>query len=262
MHGEVVGHAAPEGNPAGCLATSVAYSSVTVIEHDRGADGVALLRLSRPPVNALDLNLVREIDLEVRSAVESGATALVITGSGSCFSAGIDVKLAPHYDARQRAEAGDAINVMVSTIASAPVPVVAALNGHAFGGGLVIALACDRRVAARSDYKLALNEVAAGVPFPAGPLGVVRAELDPSVLRDLCLTGRSLGPDEALSLRVVDELVDPAALPATARERALELAAMPAYPVVKAQVRAPLIAELAQILATREDPGADDAKQA
>lgn len=218
-----------------------------------------LLRLSRPPVNALDLNLVRAIDREVRSALDSGATALVLTGSGSCFSAGIDVKVAPTYDARQRAEAGDAIDVMVATIASAAVPVIAAVNGHAFGGGLVIALACDLRLAARGDYKLALNEVAAGVPFPAGPLAVVRSELDPSALRDLCLTGRSLGPEEALSLHLVDELVDPEALPARARGRALELAAMPAYAAVKAQVRAPLIAELRRILAARDERAASDA---
>jgi enoyl-CoA hydratase len=229
-----------------------------VIELDRGADGVALVRLARPPVNALDLNLVRAIDREVRRAVDSGALGLVLTGDGSCFSAGIDVKVAPTYDAQQREQATDAINVMVATISSAPVPVVAALNGHAFGGGLVIALACDLRLAARGDYKLALNEVAAGVPFPAGPLAVVRCELDPSVMRDLCLTGRSLGPEEARSLRVLDEIVDPQALLPRARERVLALAAMPAYAVVKAQVRAPLIAELARIVERREHGAAGE----
>jgi enoyl-CoA hydratase len=231
---------------------------MTVIELDRGADGVALLRLARPPVNALNLDLVRAIEREVRNALDSGAVALVLTGSDSCFSAGIDVKVAPTYDANQRREATDAINAMVATISAAPIPVVAALNGHAFGGGLVIALACDLRLAARGDYKLALNEVAAGVPFPAGPLRVVRSELDPSVLRDLCLTGRSLGPEEARSLRVIDQIVDPDALLSTARERALALAAMPAYAVVKAQVRGPLIAELGQIVARREAPVAGE----
>jgi enoyl-CoA hydratase/carnithine racemase len=219
-----------------------------VIELDRGADGVALLALARPPVNALDLDLVRAIDGEVLSAVEAGALALVITGVGSCFSAGIDMKVAPTYDARQRREATDAIDKMVATIAGAPVPVVAAVNGHAFGGGLVIALACDLRLGARGDYKLALNEVAAGVPFPDGPLAVVRSELDPSVMRDLCLTGRSLTPEEARSMGVLDELAAPEALLLRARERALALAAMPAYAVVKAQVRGPLIAALKQIV--------------
>jgi enoyl-CoA hydratase len=220
-----------------------------VIEVEREADGVALLRLARPPVNALDLELVRAIGRGVTDVVDSGARALVLTGAGSCFSAGIDMKVAPTYDARQRGESVEAINAMVAAICSAPLPVVAAVNGHAFGGGLVIALACDVRLGARGDYKLALNEVAAGVPFPPGPLAVVRAELDPSVLRDLCLTGRSVGPEEALALRVLDEVVDPRELLTRARERALELVAFPAYPVIKAQVRGPLIAELAQIVA-------------
>jgi enoyl-CoA hydratase len=112
----------------------------------------------------------------------------------------------------------------------------------------VIALACDVRLAARGDYKLALNEVAAGVPFPAGPLGVVRAELDPSVMRDLCLTGRSVGPEQALALRVLDEIVEPQELMPRARGRALQLAELPAYAALKAQVRGPLIAELERIV--------------
>jgi enoyl-CoA hydratase len=222
---------------------------VTVIDVEREADGVTVLRLARPPVNALDLELVQAIVAGVTGAVDSGARALVLTGAGSCFSAGIDMKVAPSYDARQRRESVEAINEMVAAICAAPLPVVAAVNGHAFGGGLVIALACDVRLAARGDYKLALNEVAAGVPFPPGPLGVVRAELDPSVMRDLCLTGRSVGPEEALALRVLDELVEARELLGRARERALELAAFPAYPVLKAQVRGPLIAELEEIVA-------------
>jgi len=58
-----------------------------VIDIERGADGVALLRLARPPVNALDLELVQAIDLGVAAAIDSGAAAIVLTGGGSCFSA-------------------------------------------------------------------------------------------------------------------------------------------------------------------------------
>jgi enoyl-CoA hydratase len=224
-----------------------------MIDVERLADGVALLSLARPPVNALDLELVRAIDGAVTAAVESGAAALVLTGAGRCFSAGIDTKVTPTYDEQQRRESIEAINAMVATICSAPLPVVAAVNGHAFGGGLVIALACDLRLAALGEYKLALNEVAAGVPFPGGPLAVVRSELDPPVMRDLCLTGRSVGPEEALELRLVDELLAPAQLLPRAGQRALELAALDAYAVVKAQVRGELIAELGRIT-TREDP--------
>jgi enoyl-CoA hydratase len=177
----------------------------------------------------------------------------VLTGTGSCFSAGVDTKVAPNYDDDQRGAAIKAINAMVATVCSAPLPVVAAINGHALGGGLVIALACDLRLAAHGDYKLALNEVVAGFPFPAGPLRVVSADLDPSVMRDLCLTGRAVGPTEALALHVIDEIVEPPDLLARSRQRALELAAFPAYAVIKSQVRGPLIAELEQIAAADDD---------
>jgi enoyl-CoA hydratase len=225
-----------------------------VIDVERAADGVAVLRLARPPVNALDLELVQAIGAGVSEAVDSGARALVLTGAGSCFSAGIDMKVAPTYDARQRRDSVEAINAMVAAICAPPLPVLAAVNGHAFGGGLVIALACDVRLATRGDYKLALNEVAAGVPFPAGPLAVVRAELDPSVMRDLCLTGRSVGPEQALALRVLDEIVEPQELLLRARERALQLAELRAYAALKVQVRGPLIAELERIVASADPP--------
>jgi enoyl-CoA hydratase len=227
-----------------------------MVELEQQADGVVIARLARPPVNALDLELVRAIDGAVAGAIETGARALVLTGAGRCFSAGIDTKVVPSYDAATRRAAGEAIDAMVATICSAPLPVIAAVNGHAFGGGLVIALACDIRIAARADYRLALNEVAAGVPFPPGPLAIVRADLDPSVVRDLCLTGREIGPDEALGMRVVDELVDPSELLDRARERALTLAQFPAYAVVKAQVRGPVIAELERIVAPARAPSA------
>ena len=225
-----------------------------MIELERQPDGVALLRLARPPVNALDLELVEAITRGVGAVTDSDARALVLTGDGSCFSAGIDMKLAQTYDEQQRRDAINAINRLVATICSAPIPVLAAINGHAMGGGLVVALACDLRLAARGAHKLALNEVSAGVPFPAGALATVRAELDPSVMRDLCLTGRAVGPEEALALRLVEQVLDPRELLGAARERALELASFPAYALVKAQVRGPLIAELQQILAAGDDP--------
>jgi enoyl-CoA hydratase len=220
------------------------------LEHSAG--GPTLVRLDRPPVNALDLDLVRAITAAIASVIDERAPAIVLTGQGDCFSAGIDTKAVPAYTDEQRRDAIAAINTMVSVIYGAPVPVVAALNGHALGGGLVLALACDLRVARTGQYDLALNEVAAGVPFPAGPLAIVRAELDPPVARELCLTGRRVGPDEALALSLVDHLANPAELLPRARELAGELASHRAYEVVKRQVRGSVAAELERIARTKD----------
>jgi enoyl-CoA hydratase len=220
----------------------------------RSAGGTVVLRLARPPVNALDLELLESITAGFEQALAEEAAAIVVTGRGRCFSAGIDVKLTPTYTAEERRAAIRAINRMVSVIHGAPVPVVAAVNGHAMGGGLVLALACDMRLASSGEHVLALNEVAAGVPFPAGPLALVHGELAPGVARDLCLTGRSISPSEALELGVVDRLVEGDELLEHAQALAAELASHGAYVVVKRQVRGRLSAELERICAEDDDP--------
>jgi enoyl-CoA hydratase len=225
-----------------------------MIELERSDGGPTVVRLSRPPVNALDRSLVEAITDVVAQAIDQRAPAIVLPGQGPSFSAGIDTKLAVTATREEQIASILAINTMVSTIYSAPIPVVAAINGHALGGGLVIALACDVRVASRGAHRLGLNEVAVGVPFPAGPLRVVSAELDPSVLRSLCLTGRIIEPDEARELRVVDELSEPAGLLARALQLAHRLASYSAYGVVKAQMRSAVSAELRHITTTGEDP--------
>ena len=225
-----------------------------MIELDRDGDGPIRVLLDRPPVNALHLELVQAITEAIARAIDERAPAIVLTGRGSCFCAGIDTKAVPTYTHEKRRAAIAAINAMVSAIYAAPVPIVAALNGHALGGGLVMALACDIRVASTGRYRIALNEVEAGVPFPAGPLTVVRAELDASVARDLCLTGRMVEPEEALALRVVDELAEPDQLLDTALALAARLASLSAYAIVKGQVRGPVAAELERIAATGDDP--------
>jgi enoyl-CoA hydratase len=225
-----------------------------MIELERDGDGPIRVLLDRPPVNALHLELVQAITEAIARAIAERAPAIVLTGRGTCFCAGIDTKAVPTYTQEKRRAAIAAINAMVGAIYAAPVPIVAALNGHALGGGLVMALACDVRVASMGRYRLALNEVEAGVPFPAGPLTVVRAELDASVARDLCLTGRMIEPEEALALRVIDELAGPDQLLDRALALAARLASLSAYAIVKQQVRGPVAAELERIAATGDDP--------
>lgn len=223
-----------------------------MLKREASSSGAVVIRLARPPVNALDADLVEAIAGAFTGAIADGATAVVLTGSAASFSAGIDTKMAATASPQERLVGAGAINAMVSTIYSAPIPVVAAVNGHALGGGLVMALACDVRVAAEGSYQIALNEVAAGVPFPAGPLRVVQAQLDPTVVNDLCLTGRRIGPGEARALRVVDEVLEPGRLAGRALELADEMASFPAYARVKDQLRGEVAAELEGIVAGGE----------
>ncbi len=218
-------------------------------------DGVWVISVDRPPVNAIDLPLVRALHEQLAEAeAASGCRAAVLTGAGTAFSAGIDVKLVPAYDAAARAEMIRAVNRMIERLYGFRKPTVAAIGGHALGGGLVVALACDARLAAEGSYLLGLTEVAAGIPFPAAPLIVVQAELDPASARLLALSGATVAPADPLAARFVDRLVPPARLLDEAVEHAVRLATGPAYAAVKRQLRASALAEIARVVAHDDDP--------
>ena len=142
-------------------------------EEGDGASGVAVIRFERPPANAIDLAVTEEFGAFLGEIERAPPKALVLTGSGSAFSAGLDLKTVPTYGPDQRRALVLSINRMVRRLYGFPRPVVAAINGHAMAGGLVLALACDLRIAAAGPSKIALSEVSVGIPFPLGPMLVV-----------------------------------------------------------------------------------------
>jgi enoyl-CoA hydratase len=218
-------------------------------------DGIRLLRLNRPPVNAIDLELARAAQ---RAFADAGADAacqgIVLTGLPGVFSAGIDTRAVPAYDAPTRAALLRTLNQMVSLLYSLAKPTVAAVSGHALGGAFVLMLACDVRLAARGAFKLGLTEAEAGIPFPAGPLAVVRAELAPQQIRRLALGSRTAGPESELIADLLDEVVEPTALLEAAFGEAQRLRALPAFARVKQQLRADTIERLRRIVERDEEP--------
>ena len=210
--------------------------------------GVVVVTLDRPPVNALETEFGRELTRVLARAARE-ARAIVLTGAGRAFSAGVDTKAAATLDRAGQRAGVEGINRLVTLLFGLELPVVAAVNGHALGGGLVLPLACDVVIATRAECKLGLTEVVAGVPFPAAPLEVCRYRLSAPVYNDLCLTGRVFGPAEALELGVVDELAEAGRLVPRACEVAATLAGYPAYARVKDQVRAAARAEMAAAVA-------------
>lgn len=229
----------------------VTVRGMSPVRHQEAAAGVVVVTLDRPPVNALETAFGRDLTSTLER--EAGrANAIVLTGAGRAFSAGVDTKAAATLDRDGQRAGVEAINRLVMTLFALPLPVVAAVNGHALGGGLVIPLACDVVVATSAECKLGLTEVVAGVPFPAAPLAVVRHRLSAPAYNNLCLTGRVVGPAEALALGVVDELAEPERLVQRAVEIAVQLSGYPAYARVKDQVRAAARAEMEHALA--QDP--------
>lgn len=180
---------------------------------------MAVLTVDRPPANAMDLGLLREIVTSVERLAAEPPRALVITGRPGFFSAGVDLKLAPTYGREDRHQMVAAINDMALGVYELPCPVVGAVNGHAVAGGLVLALCTDLRVAS-GDGRYGLTEIEVAIGYPQAAIGIVAAELAPHAARRLALGAELVSARDCLELGVFDELAEPdEVLP-----RALELA--------------------------------------
>jgi enoyl-CoA hydratase len=213
---------------------------------DVRTDGeVTVVRIQRPPMNAIDPQLAAEgaALLDELSAESHGA--VVITGSGPAFSAGLDIKVAPTLDEEQQRSMREAVNRLLGGWALFPRPLVTAVNGHAIAGGLILALCGDFRVAG-PDGKFGLTEVNVGVPYPPAAMAIVRSELSPPVARRYALGGELVGSEAALRDGMFDKVVAAEDLLSTAVAAARELARLagPAYAHTKRTLRSGVVRAL------------------
>ncbi|TMA40654.1 MAG: hypothetical protein E6J83_13615 [Deltaproteobacteria bacterium] len=180
----------------------------------------------------------------------------LLTGHGEFFSAGLDLKVVPTYGPEEQRAMVMAINRLVGRLYALELPAVAAVNGHAIAGGLVVVLACDFRIGRRGSYRLGLTETRAAVPYPVAAMTVVTTELAPAVARRAVLLARNGTPENALADGILDEVQDGEAIIARALDVARELAALPrsAYASIKRQLRATALERIAAVLATGADP--------
>ena len=218
---------------------------------------LAILRVDRAPANAIDLALANEFENALASIEDGGDVgALVLTGAGSCFSAGLDLKVVPTYDSSEQQAMVMQVNRLFGRLYGLPLPTIAAVNGHAIAGGLILTLACDYRVAAEGDYKLGLAEMRVGVPYPVAAMAIVQSELTKPVARRMVLTARNSNPREALASDILDELTAVDNLLSRSLEVAEELATLPRsiYGRVKRQLRAAALSRIEDAVANGEEP--------
>jgi enoyl-CoA hydratase len=204
----------------------------------RDHDGVVVLTLDRPPANALDVETLEAIVAAAQPLLDDPPAALVLAGRPGFFSAGLDLKAIPGYGPDEYRRLVDGVNEMALGVYALPCPVVCAITGHAIAGGFVLAMCGDQRIAA-SDGRYGLTEAKVGVPFPQAAIGVVQAELAPSAVRALALSGRLVDAETCRRLGAFDEVVAPDAVLDRALEVARELAALNrgTYAHIKAQLR-------------------------
>ena len=210
-------------------------------------DQVAVLRLSRPPANAIDLALGEELQAAIKEASgRPDVGALVLTGGPKIFAAGADIKAMATWGPEEVRPSVDALGGACDLLEAIDTVSIAAINGFALAGGLELALGCDLRYAA-ADAKLGQPEIGLGViPGAGGTQRLVRL-IGPGRTRELVYTGRIVEADEALRLGLVERLLPPDAVLPTAIEDARRFATGP---------RQALSAAKAAIAAATTSPGA------
>ena len=207
------------------------------VQVERRDDGVAVLRLDNPKVNALSQALLRELEAAALELQANPPGAVVVTGGDRLFAAGAEISEFSSGDGvigRDEVIAlGGCFLSALNAVAAIPRITIAAISGFALGGGCELALACDLRIASEKA-KLGQPEVLLGIIPGGGGTQRLARLVGPSKAKDLILSGRQVGAAEALSMGLVDEVVPPEEL----HDRALALAAQYASGAVEAQALA------------------------
>jgi len=218
---------------------------------------IAVLRIDRPPANAIDLNLADEWATALEGIeADEGIAALVVTGTGSCFSAGLDLKVVPTYDRAQQQQMVMNVNRLFGGLYGLSLPTIAAVNGHAIAGGVILTLCCDYRIGVEGDYKLGLAEARVGVPFPVAAMAIVQSELSHPVARKMVLTARNFSPVDALSMGVLDEVQPSGQLLPRSIEVAEEMAGLPRtqFRRIKRDLRSAALARIDDAISNGNEP--------
>jgi len=187
-------------------------------------DGVAVITLNRPEKkNALSIALREDVvALLGRMAGDEALKALIITGSGGSFSAGFDLREFAVTDPGHTERLWQSSDLFHHAVHRFPLPVIAAVDGIAYGGGFDLAILCDLRIAThRATF--AHPESALG-PVVYGPLHDL---VGGAIARELVLTGREIDAREALRLHIVSELTDPRELAERTRNLARQISRAP-----------------------------------
>jgi len=147
------------------------------------------------------------------------AAAVVLTGTGKFFSNGLDLEWMTEAGEESTRLVVEGLQALYMRLLAFPVPVIAAVNGHAFAGGAMLALACDERVMREDRGYFCLPEVDINIPFVSGMSKLIQAKLTPAAAHKAMLSGHRFGAPEALQSGIVDELAAEDQVLPTAIER-------------------------------------------
>jgi enoyl-CoA hydratase/carnithine racemase len=180
------------------------------VHTERRGDGIAVVRIDRPPLNALSMAVLDELASAARDlADDPDVKTVVVFGGPKAFAAGADIsEFGGPAEARV---VGQKFRDAYDAFGEIPRPVIAAINGVALGGGLELALACDLRVAA-DNARVGQPEILLGVTPGAGATQRLPRLVGPARAKELIWSGRQVKADEALAIGLVDRVVPAAEL--------------------------------------------------
>jgi len=184
---------------------SQAPQQAVVLQIEHG--DVRELRLNRPPANALSPDLISALTRSLKAAQQDGVLALVLSGKPGMFSAGLDIPLLLTLNRSDMAALWRVFYELLRALAVSPLPIVAAITGHAPAGGTVLAIFCDWRIAAEGNWKFGLNEVQVGLQLPPVIYLALRRLVGVRQAERLGVRGLLLSPAEAAAAGLVDEVV-------------------------------------------------------
>lgn len=217
------------------------FETITVEIKNAMGGAIGRLTLNRPErLNAMNATMLRELAAAAHWFDEQREVRVVIvSGAGRAFCAGADLKASPAQEAANateqswlyRREAAQYGRRMADAIEQMRATTVVRLHGHIVGGGVVLAAACDLRVAAE-DARFVIPEVELGIPLAWGGIPRLVREIGPAMTKELVMTCRPFTPHEAKALGFLNRVVALEQLDQEVEQLAAEIAAMPSVPVV------------------------------
>jgi enoyl-CoA hydratase len=211
-------------------------------------EGVAVLTMQHGKANALDIEFCDALAQHLSDLARGDAKAVVLTGQGTMFSAGVDLKRASSGGADYLRKFLPSLHRLYNVAFNLPKPLVAAINGHAIAGGAVLAACADRRIMARGNARIGTTELQVGVPFPALAFEIVRFAVPSRYLSEFTLGAAIYGTEDALERGWVNEVVEAEALMLRAFAVAHQYGALspPAFAQTKKQIRQAVAERYAQ----------------
>jgi enoyl-CoA hydratase len=219
---------------------------------------IAVLTMRHGKANAMDGDFCADMIKRLDELRTSPARAIVVTGQGNIFSAGVDLVQALEGGPDYFRHFLPPLRRAFEAVFFYERPIVAAVNGHAIAGGCVLTCAADRRLMAQGQGRIGITELLVGVPFPVIALEIMRFAAAPQDFERIVTSGATFAPKSAVDLGLVDEVVEADALVDRALAVAKTLAALgpDAFALTKRQMREP-VRERLEKDGPRFDPAVD-----